>query len=115
MLGSFTRAIAQINAMPQRPAFVVHTGDLTHTSTPEQFNTVKELLGTLKTPQVVVDFDDGQRVLLTAREPDIRAIEEDHVTDEFDDDDLADESLEEGEEGEEGEAGEDDWDPHGDE
>jgi 3',5'-cyclic AMP phosphodiesterase CpdA len=54
VLGSFTRAIAQINAMPQRPAFVVHTGDLTHTSTPEQFNTVKELLGTLKTPQVVV-------------------------------------------------------------
>jgi 3',5'-cyclic AMP phosphodiesterase CpdA len=54
VLGSFTRAIAQINAMLQRPAFVVHTGDLTHTSTPEQFNTVKELLGTLKTPQVVV-------------------------------------------------------------
>ena len=54
VLGSFTRAIAQINAMPRRPAFVVHTGDLTHTSTPEQFNTVKELLATLKTPQVVV-------------------------------------------------------------
>jgi 3',5'-cyclic AMP phosphodiesterase CpdA len=54
VLGSFTRAIAQVNALPQRPAFVVHTGDLTHTSTPEQFNTVKELLGTLKTSQVVV-------------------------------------------------------------
>ena len=54
VLGSFTKAIADVNALPQRPAFVIHTGDLTHTSTTEQFNTVKELLGTLKTPQVVV-------------------------------------------------------------
>jgi 3',5'-cyclic-AMP phosphodiesterase len=53
VLGSFTRAIAQINAMPERPAFVVHTGDLTHTSTAAQFDTVKQLLGTLRTPQVV--------------------------------------------------------------
>jgi 3',5'-cyclic-AMP phosphodiesterase len=54
VLGSFTRAIAQINAMPQRPAFVVHTGDLTHTATAGQFDTVRQLLGTLRTPQVVV-------------------------------------------------------------
>ena len=54
VLGSFTAAIAQVNALPQRPAFVVHTGDLTHTSTAEQFGTVKELLATLRTPTVVV-------------------------------------------------------------
>src|SRR5713101_2978026 len=54
VLGSFTKAIAQVNALPQRPAFVVHTGDLTHTSTADQFGTVKELLATLKAPQVVV-------------------------------------------------------------
>jgi 3',5'-cyclic AMP phosphodiesterase CpdA len=54
VLGSFTAAIAQVNALPQRPAFVVHTGDLTHTSTPEQFNTVRDLMGTLRTPQTVV-------------------------------------------------------------
>ena len=54
MLGSFSKAIADVNALPQRPAFVIHTGDLTHTSTAEQFNTVKDLLGTLKTPKVVV-------------------------------------------------------------
>jgi hypothetical protein len=52
------------------------------------------LIGQDKTPQVVVDFDDGQRVLMVAREPNILAIEEDQVTDEFDDDDLADEPLE---------------------
>lgn len=54
VLGSFQRAIADINAMPQRPAFVVHTGDLTHTSTAAQFDTVRQLLGTLRTPHVEV-------------------------------------------------------------
>jgi len=73
------------------------------------------LIGEDKTPQVVVDFDDGQRVLMTAREPNIRAIEEDPVTDEFDDDDLDDEPLEDDEDGEEGEPGEEDWDSQGDE
>jgi 3',5'-cyclic AMP phosphodiesterase CpdA len=54
VLASFAQAIAQVNALPRRPAFVVHTGDLTHTSTAEQFDTVKQLLATLKAPQVVV-------------------------------------------------------------
>jgi 3',5'-cyclic AMP phosphodiesterase CpdA len=54
VLGSFTRAVDEINRLPQRPAFVIHTGDLTHTSTPEQFNTVKDVLGTLRTSRVVV-------------------------------------------------------------
>ena len=46
-------AIAQINALAKPPAFVVHTGDLTHTSTPEQFDKVKQLMSTLKTTHVV--------------------------------------------------------------
>lgn len=54
VLGSFTKAIADVNALPNRPAFVIHTGDLTHTSTPDQFNTVKDLLGTIKSPKVLV-------------------------------------------------------------
>lgn len=47
-------AIAQINALATPPAFVVHTGDLTHTSTPEQFDTISQLLTTIKTPKVIV-------------------------------------------------------------
>lgn len=47
-----TDAIAQINALPTPPAFVVHTGDLTHTSTPAQFDTIRQLLTTIKTPKV---------------------------------------------------------------
>jgi 3',5'-cyclic AMP phosphodiesterase CpdA len=45
--GTFGLAIDQINTLAARPAFVMHTGDLTHTSTPEQFDTVKQMLGTI--------------------------------------------------------------------
>lgn len=47
--GTFARAIAEINALPEQPAFVIHTGDLTHLSSPDQFDTVSQMLGTIKT------------------------------------------------------------------
>jgi 3',5'-cyclic AMP phosphodiesterase CpdA len=47
-------SIDAINALPQQPSFVVHTGDVTHLSTPEQFRTAKDLLSTLKAPLVVL-------------------------------------------------------------
>lgn len=50
--GTFEQAIGQINALPARPAFVMHTGDLTHTSTADQFDTVKQLLGTVRAGSV---------------------------------------------------------------
>ncbi|TYK51559.1 metallophosphoesterase [Actinomadura decatromicini] len=50
--GSFSRAIAQINALDERPDFVIHTGDLTHLATPAQFDQVKQMMGTLKTGRV---------------------------------------------------------------
>jgi 3',5'-cyclic-AMP phosphodiesterase len=34
VVGSFRRAIADINALPDAPAFVVHTGDVSHLSKP---------------------------------------------------------------------------------
>lgn len=43
-VASLRQSIALINAQPQRPDFVVHTGDLTHLSKAEQFDTVAELL-----------------------------------------------------------------------
>jgi 3',5'-cyclic AMP phosphodiesterase CpdA len=48
------KTIDDINALPLAPAFVVHTGDLTHLSKPEQFDMVKNMLGTLKAPLVVM-------------------------------------------------------------
>jgi 3',5'-cyclic AMP phosphodiesterase CpdA len=49
---SFADAIHQINALPYRADFVMHTGDLTHLSTPAQFDQVKAMMGELKTGHV---------------------------------------------------------------
>jgi 3',5'-cyclic-AMP phosphodiesterase len=45
-------AIAKVNALPTPPSFVLHTGDLTHLSKPEEFDTLAESLKSLKTDQV---------------------------------------------------------------
>jgi 3',5'-cyclic AMP phosphodiesterase CpdA len=45
-------AIAKVNALPTPPAFVLHTGDLTHLSKPEEFDTLAESLKSLKTDQI---------------------------------------------------------------
>ena len=50
--GSFTRAIDQINSLGLRPDFVMHTGDLTHLSTPAQFDQVKQMMTGLRTERV---------------------------------------------------------------
>lgn len=50
--GSFARAIDQINSLDYIPDFVIHTGDLTHLSTPAQFDQVKQMTRDIKTPHV---------------------------------------------------------------
>jgi 3',5'-cyclic AMP phosphodiesterase CpdA len=50
--GSFSRAIGQVNSLGFRPDFVMHTGDLTHLSTPAQFDQVAQMLRGLRTGQV---------------------------------------------------------------
>jgi 3',5'-cyclic AMP phosphodiesterase CpdA len=50
---SFARAIAQINALPYEPAFVIHSGDLTHLATSAQFDQVKQMMGGLRTGHVL--------------------------------------------------------------
>ncbi|HET9256772.1 MAG TPA: metallophosphoesterase [Pseudonocardiaceae bacterium] len=51
--GSFTRAIDQVNGLGFRPDFVMHTGDLTHLSTPAQFDQVSQMMRGLRTGQVL--------------------------------------------------------------
>ena len=41
-----------INNLGYTPDFVIHTGDLTHLSTPDQFDQVKQMMSGLKTPHV---------------------------------------------------------------
>jgi 3',5'-cyclic AMP phosphodiesterase CpdA len=43
-------AIAKIRALPQAPSFVLHTGDLTHLSKPEEFDTLQQELSSLGAP-----------------------------------------------------------------
>jgi hypothetical protein len=52
--GSFENAVGQINSLGFRPDFVMHTGDLTHLSTPAQFDQVKQMLSTVRTERVFV-------------------------------------------------------------
>ncbi|GAA0712047.1 hypothetical protein GCM10009105_14320 [Dokdonella soli] len=40
VVGSLRQSIAHINALPERPDFIIHTGDLSHLSRPEEFDTV---------------------------------------------------------------------------
>lgn len=44
------RAVNAINALAVQPAFVIHTGDITHLAKPEQFDTGKQILASLKAP-----------------------------------------------------------------
>ena len=44
VVGSLRHAIADIHALPEAPAFVVHTGDVSHLSKPEEFGKARELL-----------------------------------------------------------------------
>ncbi|GAA1663973.1 metallophosphoesterase [Fodinicola feengrottensis] len=46
---TFSAAIQQINALPYRPDFVMHTGDLTHLATAAQFDQVAQMMKGLHT------------------------------------------------------------------
>jgi plastocyanin len=45
-------AVAKVNALPQTPALVLHTGDITQLAKPEEFDTANEVLKGLKTNRV---------------------------------------------------------------
>jgi len=64
------QTVARINALPEPPAFVLHTGDLTHLAKPEEFDSVAEILKGVKGAAIGYvpgehDFDgDGNREYL---------------------------------------------------
>ena len=43
--GTLKEAIGKVLAIPKKPAFMIHTGDITHTATPEQFDDALQLIG----------------------------------------------------------------------
>ena len=52
VIATLRRAIADVNALETRPGFVVHTGDITHLSKPEEFDLAREVLGELRVDRV---------------------------------------------------------------
>ncbi len=52
--GTLRACVEAINAMPVQPSFVVHTGDVTHLSKPEQFTAAKDILSGLRAPLIVL-------------------------------------------------------------
>jgi 3',5'-cyclic AMP phosphodiesterase CpdA len=44
-LGTLREAVGKIAALPQRPAFVIHTGDISHLSRPQQFDDADQAIG----------------------------------------------------------------------
>ena len=65
---TFRETIARINALEVAPAFILHTGDLTHLSEAEEFDALDQMLKECKTKQVFfvpgehdVLNDDGAR------------------------------------------------------
>jgi len=51
-VATMQEAIARLNARAQRPAFVIHTGDLTHAQKPGAFDTVTEHLKAVRAERV---------------------------------------------------------------
>jgi Icc protein len=48
---TFQEAVDKINALDDQPAFVIHTGDITHLSKPEEFDTAAQILKGVKAKQ----------------------------------------------------------------
>jgi 3',5'-cyclic AMP phosphodiesterase CpdA len=47
-LGTLEEAIAKVGALPQKPAFMIHTGDITHLSKAEEFDNADQVIGKAK-------------------------------------------------------------------
>src|ERR1700733_5671932 len=44
-LGTLREAIGKVVAMPAKPAFMIHTGDISHLSKPQQFDDADQVIG----------------------------------------------------------------------
>jgi 3',5'-cyclic AMP phosphodiesterase CpdA len=46
-LGTLQEAIAKVKALPNKPAFMLHTGDITHLSKPKEFDDAAQVIGSV--------------------------------------------------------------------
>jgi hypothetical protein len=50
--GTLSQTIDIVNAMPKQPALIIHTGDITHLSKPEEFDTAQQLMSRLRVSEL---------------------------------------------------------------
>src|SRR5436189_738611 len=51
VVGTFQQTVDRVNALSKPPSLVLHTGDLTHLSKPAEFDTVAQMMKSIKTGQ----------------------------------------------------------------
>jgi 3',5'-cyclic-AMP phosphodiesterase len=70
-LGTLEEAIAKVNAQPQKPAFMIHTGDISHLSLDSQFDDADRIISQARLDVHYVpgehDFLDADRKLYLQR------------------------------------------------
>ena len=52
VIGTLQAAVSKINGMPEAPSFVLHTGDLSHLAQADEFDTLDQVLKTVKTDRI---------------------------------------------------------------
>src|SRR5947209_20527128 len=72
VVGTLKAVVERINALPEQPDFVLHTGDLTHLAKPAEFDTVAQVLKGVKAGRVFYvpgehDFDGDDNALYRER------------------------------------------------
>ena len=50
--GTLSQSIEIVNAMPEQPALIIHTGDITHLSRPAEFDLAQQLMSGLRTTEL---------------------------------------------------------------
>lgn len=63
VVGTFQAAINKINALQSRPAFLLHTGDISHLSKADEFDTVEQMLKSARADRVF--YVPGEHDVLT--------------------------------------------------
>jgi 3',5'-cyclic AMP phosphodiesterase CpdA len=70
-VGTLTECIARVKALPTQPAFMIHTGDISHLSKPAQFDDADKVIGDTRLDVHYVpgehDFVDPDRKLFLDR------------------------------------------------
>ncbi|MBA4163117.1 MAG: metallophosphoesterase [Erythrobacter sp.] len=66
VVGTLKETIDKVRQLVVQPDFIVHTGDITHLATPEQFDTAEQLLSELNLP---IHFVPGEHDIVDGTDP----------------------------------------------